>query len=389
MTPLTFENVGKCYKMKSNENFWALRHFSLDVNQGDIVGIIGSNGAGKSTLLKICARVILPTEGRVDILGKSGALLEVGTGFHPELTGLENIYFNGAILGIPRKEINDKLDDIIKFAGIEQFIDTPVKRYSSGMYTRLAFAIASQLDVENMFIDEVLAVGDAEFQQRSLSRMNNMAKSGRTILFISHDMNSIARLCNRVVWLDHGEMKMVGEPKDVIQAYIQKTVPRGDIVEIQQLLDQLPDDPAIKLTNINIIQKESQHGVYFRDYPISITISYTIKRKEHGLRLFARILDDGNLVMRSYHNWENNIELEHGDYQSTLTIPPNLLAHRNYELSVGALVFNQRACTGNIGEGIRIPITIETVSPIDSYPEEAYTYRPMIEPILKWRIQEV
>lgn len=384
MKPLIFQNIGKCYEMKTKNKFWALKGFSLEVERGDIVGIIGSNGAGKSTLLKICARVILPTTGRIDIIGKSGALLEVGTGFHPELTGLENIYFNGAIIGIPRKEINEKLDDIIKFAGIEKFIETPVKRYSSGMYTRLAFAIASQLDVENMFIDEVLAVGDAEFQQRSITKMNNMAKSGRTILFISHDMNSIARLCNRCVWIDHGEVKSIGEPKDVIQSYIQKTVPTGTIIDVKSLLAQLPEDPTIKLTNIEINQKESKNGIYFRDYPLNITISYSIRRKEHGLRLFLRILDDGNLVMRSYHNWENNIELEPGNYQSTITIPKNLLAHKKYEISVGALVFNQRACTGNIGEGIRIPISIETLSPIDSYPEEAYTYRPMIEPVLTW-----
>lgn len=385
MTAITFENVGKCYTMKNNESFWALHKFSLDVERGEILGIIGSNGAGKSTLLKICSRVILPTTGCIDINGRVGSLLEVGTGFHPELTGIENIYFNGAILGIPRKEIELHLDEIIKFAGVEKFIDTPVKRYSSGMYTRLAFAIAAQLDVENMIVDEVLAVGDAEFQRKCLSKMDNMSKSGRTILFVSHDMSAITRLCSRVVWLDNGEIKKIGSPEEVVQSYITHSVPRGDVSNIEQLIKLLPSDATIQITDIKITQNGNTSNIFFRDYPIAVSISYTILQREPGLRVFVRIIDSrGNLVMRSYHDTKESVVMEPGKYTSTLIIPKGILAHRDYEISIGALVFNQRTCTGTTCEGIRIPIQVESVAPVDSYPEEAISYRPLVEPTVEW-----
>lgn len=385
MIAIEFNNIGKCYKMKDKSNFWALRNFSYSVEPGEIIGVVGSNGAGKSTLLKICSRVVQPTTGYIDINGRVGALLEVGTGFHPELTGMENIFFNGAILGIPRKEINEKIDDIIKFAGIEKFIDTPVKRYSSGMYTRLAFAIAAQLDVENMIVDEVLAVGDSEFQKKCLSKMDNMSKSGRTILFVSHDMTAITRLCNKAIWLQNGEIALVGEPNDVVQAYITHAVPRSTIDIIQSILDKLPEDPTIKITDIKLTQRGNLQSVFFRDYPIEITIAYTILRKEPGTRVFVRVLSDhGCTILKSYHDTQTPFILEPGEYVSTMTIPGNILSNINYELGIGALVFNQRSCTGTIGEGVRIPLSIESIEPTDCYPDDAYQYRPLIKPHIQW-----
>jgi lipopolysaccharide transport system ATP-binding protein len=194
------------YKEPAVEGFWALKNVSFKVEQGEVVGIIGRNGAGKSTLLKILSRITAPTEGTIELHGRVGSLLEVGTGFHPELTGRENIYLSGSILGMKRQEIDDKLNNIVKFSEIEKFLDTPVKRYSSGMYVRLAFAVAAHLEPEILLVDEVLAVGDATFQKKCLGKMGEVAKEGRTVLFVSHNMGAIASLCNRVIYLSNGKI---------------------------------------------------------------------------------------------------------------------------------------------------------------------------------------
>jgi lipopolysaccharide transport system ATP-binding protein len=204
-----------------SEEFWALKDVSFEVKQGDVVGVIGRNGAGKSTLLKILSRITEPTEGRVRIRGRMASLLEVGTGFHPELTGRENIYLNGSILGMTRAEITRKFDEIVDFAEIGTFLDTPVKRYSSGMYVRLAFAVASQLEPEILVVDEVLAVGDADFQKKCLRKMHDVSKGGRTVLFVSHNMGTIASLCSRGILLDHGTVKVDGAVLDSVQNYLR------------------------------------------------------------------------------------------------------------------------------------------------------------------------
>lgn len=205
------------------EIFWALRDVSLDVKRGEILGIIGRNGAGKSTILKILSRITEPTEGYVDVFGRVGALLEVGTGFHPELTGRENIYLNGSILGMSRREIDFKFDEIVDFAGVEKFIDTPVKHYSSGMGLRLGFAVAAHLEPEILIIDEVLAVGDAEFQKKCLNKMGDVAQTGKTVIFVSHNMGAIEGLCERVVWLDKGQIIADEKPEVVVGEYLTAT----------------------------------------------------------------------------------------------------------------------------------------------------------------------
>src|SRR2546423_1009969 len=204
----------------TSEIFWALKNISFDVKQGEVVGVIGRNGAGKSTLLKILNRITEPTSGGADIYGRVGALLEVGTGFHPELTGRENIFLNGAILGMSRAEIRNKFDEIVAFAEIDQFLDTPVKRYSSGMYVRLAFAVAAHLETEIMLTDEMLAVGDAEFQRKCLGKMHDVARAGRTILFVSHAMASVAALCTRGILIERGEVAYEGDIQSTIDRYI-------------------------------------------------------------------------------------------------------------------------------------------------------------------------
>jgi lipopolysaccharide transport system ATP-binding protein len=216
--------------------FWALNGVDFEIHQGDTVGIIGRNGAGKSTLLKVLSRITEPTTGTIDLYGRVGALLEVGTGFHPELTGRENVFLNGAILGMTRSEILRKFDEMVDFSGIERFMDTPVKRYSSGMLLRLGFAVAAHLETEILIVDEVLAVGDAEFQRKCLGKMQNVAGEGRTVLFVSHNLNAVLNLCKHAIYLNHGQVQAVGDAGEVIQQYTniinQDTVlGRADLTE--------------------------------------------------------------------------------------------------------------------------------------------------------------
>lgn len=210
-------------ELPAKEDFWALKDINFEVNKGEAVGIIGRNGAGKSTLLKILSRITEPTTGRIELMGRVASLLEVGTGFHPELTGRENIFLNGAILGMSQAEIRKKFDEMVDFSGIEKFLDTPVKRYSSGMYVRLAFAVAAHLEPEILVVDEVLAVGDSEFQKKCLGKMDDVAKQeGRTVLFVSHHMSSVLQLCKKCIWLSNGTIYRNGDSKEVIVEYSQQ-----------------------------------------------------------------------------------------------------------------------------------------------------------------------
>jgi lipopolysaccharide transport system ATP-binding protein len=205
----------------ANQDFWALRDINLELPEGETLGIIGGNGAGKSTMLKVLSRITQPTTGRALVRGRLSSLLEVGTGFHPELTGRENVFLNGTILGMRKAEVARKFDEIVAFAGIEQFIDTPVKRYSSGMYVRLAFAVAAHLEPDVLIVDEVLAVGDVGFQKRCLGKMGDVARQGRTVLFVSHNMAAVQKLCSRVVWLQGGRIQKIGTPDSVVAAYLE------------------------------------------------------------------------------------------------------------------------------------------------------------------------
>lgn len=211
---------GRHVGQKKKPEFWALRDVSFELKEGEVLGIVGRNGAGKSTLLKLLSRITSPDTGRIEIHGRMGSLLEVGTGFHPELTGRENVFMNGTLLGMKRKEIERKFDEIVAFSGVEDFLDTPVKRYSSGMRVRLGFAVAAHLDPEILVVDEVLAVGDAEFQRKCLGRMNKVASEGRTVLYVSHQMDSILGLCNRAIWLEKGMLRLDGSPSQVVKEYL-------------------------------------------------------------------------------------------------------------------------------------------------------------------------
>jgi lipopolysaccharide transport system ATP-binding protein len=245
-SPFQWLNTRKNARAEEREDFWALKDVSFELNQGDVVGIIGSNGAGKSTLLKILSRITEPTAGRIRLKGRVASLLEVGTGFHPELTGRENIFLNGAILGMAKVEIRRKFDEIVAFSEVEKFLDTPVKHYSSGMYVRLAFAVAAHLEPEILIVDEVLAVGDAQFQQKCLGKMKDVATGGRTILFVSHNMQAVSILCNRSLFLQRGSIAHAGEVKRAIDLYLASfTKPGGN----EQSPDRRPGSGEYRFTS--------------------------------------------------------------------------------------------------------------------------------------------
>lgn len=255
------------------EDFWALRGVSLEIEPGEVVGIIGRNGAGKSTLLKLLSRITVPTEGRVRINGRVGSLLEVGTGFHQELTGRENIFLNGAILGMSRSEIVRKFDEIVAFSEVEEFLDTPVKRYSSGMYVRLAFAVAAHLEPEILIVDEVLAVGDAAFQKKCLGKMGSFAQTGRTVLFVSHNMEAVRSLCQRCVWMKNGQVHGDGKSEVILESYF------NDVASDQSFFCQ---NPEYGLTVEGVVLKNSlgDESTQFRPGDdVTVEISYNAERR--------------------------------------------------------------------------------------------------------------
>jgi lipopolysaccharide transport system ATP-binding protein len=257
--------------------FWALRDVSLEVNAGEIVGIIGRNGAGKTTLLKVLARITEPTAGRAEIHGRVGSLLEVGTGFHPELTGRENIYLNGAILGMKRAQIARRFDEIVAFAEIERFIDTPVKRYSSGMYLRLAFSVAAHLDPEILFVDEVLAVGDAAFQKKCLGKMDDVARTGRTVLLVSHNLTAIRQLCGRALWLDHGDVQVDSGAQEAIMAYLKNVHTSDTTIDLAAYVNPYGQG-ELDVTSLSLVDPRYPSFAVVWDDPIRLCIRVSAKQ---------------------------------------------------------------------------------------------------------------
>jgi lipopolysaccharide transport system ATP-binding protein len=285
------------------EEFWALKNVSFQVKEGEVLGIIGRNGAGKSTLLKILSRITEPTEGRIRLRGRVGSLLEVGTGFHPELTGRENIFLNGAILGMTRGEITRKFDEIVAFADIERFLDTPVKRYSSGMYVRLAFAVAAHLEPEILIVDEVLAVGDAEFQKKCLGKIDEVSRhDGRTVIFVSHNMSAVNSLCSKSLFLDKGQVREIGDTKSIVTKYLTHMQAGNEGQKI--LVDgKGKRQRPIYLTSVSILDHE--HNVSSKlevAQPFHVCLNYATSQKVSGVEWVLRIdTYDGIAVFSSTH----------------------------------------------------------------------------------------
>jgi len=341
------------------DGFWALRDINFEIRQGDRIGIIGKNGAGKSTLLKLISEITMPTTGTIYIKGRVASLLEVGTGFHPEMTGRENIYMNGAILGMKKAEIDQKIDEIIDFSGIEKHIDTPVKRYSSGMYVKLAFAVAAHLESEILIADEVLAVGDAAFQKKALDKMNDLSTNeGRTVLFVSHNMSSVRAICNQGILLNQGQISMRGDIASVIEGYLGN-VWETQGVDFKEEIAKLPKDPSFRFLEIHV--KQNSKDIKFdvgNANPIDIELSYEILQEEIGFRVYFDICDSsGELLIRSFNDEQNEgtSSVKPGRYISKTQIPANFLGPIKYILMIHATIFNVRSCSG---DGISVPLCV-------------------------------
>ena len=310
-------------KETRRDEFMALNNLSFDIKKGDIVGVIGKNGAGKSTLLKILSQITKPTSGRIEINGRIASLLEVGTGFHPELTGRENIYLNGTILGMTRKEVKAKFDEIVAFSGVEKFIDTAVKHYSSGMYVRLAFAVAAHLEPEILIIDEVLAVGDAEFQEKCLGKMKDVAGEGRTVIFVSHNMSAIKSICKSGLFLENGKLILLGKIDEIINSYLtSKNESKTSYVSTK------PIDGNIDLSfkRIRLVNKNMEDcGEFICDEDIHITFEFNINSLQKKYNVFIIIKDRyGVPVFSSEKQIDRNIMI--------LKIAKNFLVRGSYSL---------------------------------------------------------
>jgi lipopolysaccharide transport system ATP-binding protein len=324
---------------RARQSFWALRDVSFDVARGAVVGVIGRNGAGKSTLLKVLSRITEPTSGRVDVYGRVGSLLEVGTGFDRELSGRDNIYLSGAILGMKKREIDRKFDEIVTFAEVEQFLETPVKRYSSGMYLRLAFAVAAHLEPEILVLDEVLAVGDAQFQRRCLGKMEEVAGQGRTVLFVSHNMAAVGRFCDTCVWLEQGKVREIGDPEQVVARYLATgTEDSGEALFADD--ETSPGSEYVRLLGVRIRGADGRvTSAPDAREPISIEIDHRVLRDAPALRIGARVVGSDGAVLMSTTDQDGSAEGVRrvaGRYVSCCELPGQFLNYGQYFITVGA-----------------------------------------------------
>lgn len=322
-------------ELSSKEIFWALNDVSFDVKEGERVGIIGRNGAGKSTLLKIISRITAPTRGRIHIAGRVSSLLEVGTGFHPELTGRENIFLNGSVLGMSRSDIQRRFNDIVEFAEVERFLDTAVKHYSSGMYMRLAFAVAAHLEPDILIVDEVLAVGDAAFQKKCLGKMKDVGAEGRTILFVSHNMGAISEFCNRAILLSEGGVLVDDLPSRVIPIYTAGPNDAGSQGSYTY------EDKGRQCWISTVSFRKESHEIsstFELIEPLSIEINYETRETLHELQMTVTLLKDGLELIHAFDNDDETeiIPTTPGKYRAVYTLPPRLLKEGNYSVRVTA-----------------------------------------------------
>lgn len=382
----TLSNLFSKSQKKEKEEFWALKDINLEVKEGEILGVIGKNGAGKSTLLKILTQITPPTTGKIAIEGRVSSLLEVGTGFHPELTGRENIYLNGAILGMSQKEIKRKFNEIVAFSEIEQFLDTPVKRYSSGMYVRLAFAVAAHLEPEILLVDEVLAVGDAQFQKKCLGKMGEVAKGGRTIIFVSHNMAAIAELCSRCILLEEGKIISFGSTQKVINKYLSKMTDtkNGEIdLTDPKLRKNSLENSLFKWTKIRIVNSKNKEtpSIEFAE-PFEIIISGKAEKPINDINVGFGVTSVLGFPLFNSHITDTKLSrnFSQGEITFKIRFDPNLLGPGTYDIDVGA-----------VGDGVvdwipeAIRINVEQISSQDNKGIRA-NYDGIIVHPCKWSI---
>lgn len=383
----------KLQQRKSSEEkeeagtFWALRDVSFEVKKGEAIGIIGRNGAGKSTLLKILSRITAPTEGQVEVHGRIGSLLEVGTGFHPELTGRENIFLSGSIMGMKKAEIEEKFDEIVKFSEIEKFLDTPVKRYSSGMYVRLAFAVSAHLDPEILIVDEVLAVGDATFQKKCLGKMGDVAQQGRTVLFVSHNMNAITRLCERTILLDNGHITADGPSASVVGEYLRSDL--GTKAErTWRDIKTAPGNQIVRLCGIRIRNSEGtvSEAIDIRE-PVSIEMEFVVLSSgsvlvpnyfffnEEGVHMFAANDHDPNWM---------RTPRPVGRYISTVTIPGDFFSEGTVVVEAAISTMNPVVVHFNEKDAVAFQV-IESLKSDGARGDYAGPIPGIVRPLFPWK----
>ncbi len=376
-------------KRDKKRELWALNDISFEVKDGETLGIIGRNGAGKSTLLKILSRITKPTHGNVEIHGRVGSLLEVGTGFHNELTGRENIFLNGAILGMRRVEIEKKFDEIVAFSEIEKFLDTPVKHYSSGMYMRLAFAVAAHLEPEILIVDEVLAVGDIAFQKKCLRKMRETGESGRTVLFVSHDMQSVNRLCSRTIWLKDGQVAADDKTSVVIGEYLHEQSQTG-AEKIWEVAEDAPGNEVTRLRAVRVLdEKEKVASSFGIDKPVAVEITYQILQDDKSVTpTFHLYNEQGICVFVSFDqdkNWRYKPR-KRGIYTSTARIPANFLAEGSFYVHVIMATFEP--LTVHLIERDTVTFNITDKIEGDSARGNYVGEMPgVVRPILEWETQ--
>jgi len=366
---------------RSLEEFWALRDVSFTVGQGERIGIIGRNGAGKSTLLKILSRITEPTQGKVRIRGRVASLLEVGTGFHAELTGRENIFLNGAILGMTKAEIRRKFDEIVDFAEVERFLDTPVKRYSSGMYVRLAFAVAAHLEPEILIVDEVLAVGDAQFQKKCLGKMEEVGKEGRTVLFVSHNMGAVRNLCHQGLVLRDGQIDFLGDVNSAIDHYFGGV--NDDLSNVTWSPETAPYIPSARLLEVGILSDGKPVGNHVStELPMQIYMRFEVlKAAQVGTTVILHN-SEGQLIFASISNhepnWHGKIRPK-GVYRSFCEIPQNFLSAGHYSVSIPFW-------EGHYETGLVERDVIQFVANEDGFVrgDLPYESQGLVRPLLKW-----
>jgi lipopolysaccharide transport system ATP-binding protein len=370
-----------------SDTIWALKDISFEVERGEVVGIIGRNGAGKTTLLKILSRITEPTEGWAEIRGRVGSLLEVGTGFHPELTGRENIYLNGAILGMSKTELNRKFDEIVAFAEIEKFIDTPVKRYSSGMYVRLAFAVAAHLEPEILLVDEVLAVGDAAFQKKCLGKMGDVAKEGRTVLFVSHNMQAINILCGRVFLIEEGRIQMGGPTREVVEKYLESK--DSQVPEVTWEFENAPGKEVAKLSAVRVL---NEHGKarydHNMDQSITLELEFWVRRPNSELNPSFHVYNQQGICLFAVSNlhdseWESRL-FGPGLYRSACRIPAHYLNEGQHHVS--AIILKDKTKLEVVMENIVSFFVHDHAAARGGY---TGTWIGVVRPLLPWSIEEV
>lgn len=375
---------------RKNSIFWALQNVSFQIEQGEIVGLIGRNGAGKSTLLKILSRIVKPTSGNAVAYGRIASLLEVGTGFHPDLTGRENIYLNGAILGMRSGEIKRQFDEIVSFAEVERFLDTPVKRYSSGMYIRLAFAVAAHLEPEILIVDEVLAVGDASFQKRCLNKMESTQKSGKTVLFVSHSMSAITRLCPRAILLNGGQVVADGPSPEVVRRFLQ-----GDSGSVSSVT--YPDSPGapgnevVRLSSVRVLAENSDLDTVDIRKELSIEVSYTVLEGGHVLLPNFHFYSEDSICAFITHEalteWQRKPKPV-GKYVSTVTIPGNFLAEGTYYVSVAVTTLDPVRVHFHEPDLIAFQV-VDSLDGDSVRGDYAGPYAGIVRPMLDWKTERM